>query len=102
MLSPGCRVVRYLPNRSTTPARACGTMRIVCASSTITKIARTASSESATDMVSSSGELRTLEHVGRGALDADDVHDGPGRDRVLLQVWRGGPLLAADLDATGL
>src|SRR3954454_20941285 len=107
MLSPGDRVARYFPKRSTIPARACGTIRTVLASTRIAKRTRTTKNANTNVMLlpllggSWSGpQLVSAEYVRRGALDRHDVDRGAFLDLVVLVVGARGPDLSADLHAT--
>src|SRR5918995_5250787 len=106
MLSPAGSVPLYLPKRSTMPARACGTMRTVFASSTMTNRTSSANKIRAISMdVSFVGRT-----CGSGLEPGDGVHNGGGAaDRQHLDglarldaggvvVRFGGPELTRELD----
>src|SRR6478609_134930 len=105
MLRPAGRVLRYLPKRSTTPARACGTIRTVLARSTTTKISSRASRIRITGGTSDSSscfglavELGDRVDVRRGTADLEHLDRGSGLDGEVLVVRRGAPGLARELD----
>src|SRR3954451_13275462 len=79
MFRPAGSVSLYLPKRSTTPARACGMIRTVFASSTITKISSSASRiriavTGLSYLRRSLAELGDRVDVRRGAADLEDLH----------------------------
>src|SRR6266540_4826772 len=92
-VSPGVSVRLYRPRRSTTPARACGMMRTVRASTKSTKSATTASTIS----VVTTGLLFVDER--RRALDLDDLGARTRLEHLVLHVRPSRPLLAADANA---
>src|SRR6476661_7021521 len=99
MLRPAGSVCLYLPNRSTMPARACGTIRTVLASSTMTNSSTSASSTRKTVIGTSSGvESRDGVDVGGGAADLEHLDGLAGGDGQRLVVGGRGPLLAGELD----
>src|SRR6188508_2301852 len=105
MLSPGESVTRYLPNRSTMPARACGMIRTVLASRMTTKMTKTArmiKPVMVPPLPLLCGARSGAADVGRRAPDLDHLGAFTGLDLVELVVRGGGPLVAADLDPTGL
>src|SRR4051812_32432465 len=89
------------------PARACGMIRTVLASTRIAKSTRTTKNAKTNVMrvasargVRSGPQLVGAEYVGRGALDRHDVDRGALLDLVVLVVGPGGPDLAVDLHAS--
>src|SRR3954447_9534419 len=119
MLRPAGSEPLYLPKRSTMPARACGTIRTVFASTTTTN-SNNSSSRTRTAVICSSFprtedpsllretglvapnpsgvEARNRMDVGGGALDLQHF-DGLARfDHESLVVGAGGPLLAGEFD----
>src|SRR3954453_5393399 len=103
-LRPAGRLALYFPNRSTIPARACGTMRTVLASTATTKTTTRISTTSAGCMVSSFSvpstnlrvETRYLVHERCRALDLQYVDPRARFDDQVLVVRTGGPQLAVD------
>src|SRR5664279_524243 len=104
MFSPAGRVPLYLPNRSTIPARACGTMRTVLASTTAANSTINKNSTStATGTVfphsfscGASVQLGDLVHESGGAPDLEDVDLRARLDHGVLVVRSRGPDLAVD------
>src|SRR5680860_27665 len=112
MFSPGWRVFLYLPNRSTMPARACGTIRIVFASTRMTKTRNSANRMRIAPPIGtplsfcsgagpSGPESVDAQHVGRRTLDLYHVNGLADLDAVVLVVGLRGPFLAADLHPAG-
>src|SRR3954451_9927457 len=94
--SPGWSVRRERPRRSTTPARAGGTIRIERATvtSTTNAIARTTIRPAVISTTSSFGDQ------GSHAVDLQDIHASARFEHVALVIWPRGPDLAADLHLT--
>src|SRR3954447_5226240 len=91
--SPGSSVRWKRPSRSTTPARACGTMRTPDAATTRTKTIRTSRAMTPPVMGTTS-----FSHERRGALDLDDENPLAGLEDVTLVDRAGRPVLAFELD----
>src|SRR5215213_7276070 len=102
MLSPAGSVPLYLPKRSTMPARACGTMRTVLASRTMTNRSNRASGIRNSTGTSSGVETRDRVDIGGGASDLEHLDGLAGLDDEVLVVRRGRPDLAGQLDSTVL
>src|SRR4051794_20061450 len=105
MLRPADSVCLYLPNRSTIPARACGTMRTVLTSRiTTNRKSRTSriSTISAPMGFSSGVDAWYRMDVRRGSADFQDLHSGPRFDGRVLVVGLGRPDLTGQLDPPGL
>src|SRR3954451_9929678 len=101
MFRPAGRVSLYFPNRSTTPARACGMIFTVLASITTTNSSSstaTISNAIGTTVSFSVAELGKRVHVRRGAADLEDLHGRSHLDGLVLVVRRGRPDLAPELD----
>src|SRR6478752_232078 len=101
MLRPAGSVALYLPKRSTMPARACGTIWTVFASSMITKMTTSNSRiriTRGTRLSLSFAELGDWMDVRRRAADLEDLHSGAGFDREVLVVRRCRPGLPRQLD----
>src|SRR3954454_3710306 len=104
-LRPGCSVARYLPNRSTIPARAWGTILTVLASTRIAKSTSTMKNANRNgiwlplvrESCGSGPQLVGAQDVRRRTLDRHDVDRRTGLDLVVLVVRLGRPDLAADL-----
>src|SRR5687767_9750725 len=97
-LRPAGSVPLYLPKRSTMPARACGTMRTVLASITMTNSSNSASRMRNSMGTSSGVETRDGVDVGGGAPDLEHLDGLAGLDDDVLVVRRGGPDLPRQLD----
>src|ERR671935_2568089 len=91
---PGLSSRLSRPSRSTTPARACGTTRIVRASTSRTKTATTSKTINATTT-----DLLLIDERSR-ALDLRNFDLRAGLEHLAVHVRTRGPFLAADADAT--
>src|SRR4051794_20055804 len=89
---PGSSVRWQRPSRSTTPARACGMIRMPRA----TVISTTAATTMSTIKLAK-GVLFLFVYQRRGALDLHDLDPGAGLEGVVLVVGAGGPDLAVQL-----
>src|SRR5689334_19033016 len=90
--SPGVSVREYRPSRSTTPARACGTIRTVRQSVNSTNAATTSTTITATTT-----SLLFVDER-RRALDLRHLAPRPGLEHLIRHVRACRPLLAADPD----
>src|SRR5690606_2665309 len=108
MLRPAGSVCLYLPNRSTLPARSCGTMRTVFASTTTTKTRSRASRTKQNSIgppfrlgLGGKSGVETRDRVDQrgGAADLQHLHGLAGRDGGGLVVGRRAPDLAVQPDA---
>src|SRR4051812_42664357 len=117
MLRPAGSVSLYFPNRSTMPARACGMIRTVLASSTMTKAKNrtaipsrygvTGCSQSGSGWLGVGGRSRLERGVDRVHVDGRTLHgehlDGrAGLDGQRAVVRDGRPDLTGELDPPGL
>src|SRR4051794_9103231 len=117
MLRPAGSVSLYFPNRSTIPARAWGTIRIVLASRGTTKrnsrtsrmstISAPMGTPSALVVRRGRGansglDARYRMDVRRGSADLQDLDGAPRLDGERLVVRLGRPDLAGQLDPSGL
>src|ERR1043165_9791647 len=91
---PGESVRWKRPNRSLTPARACGTIRTGRATTSRTKAATAAKTIKAIMRISCSTKDER-----RGALDLCDLDVLSGMQCLAVEEWTGRPLFAADLHA---
>src|SRR6478609_6768054 len=101
MFRPADRVSLYFPNRSTTPARACGMIFTVLASMPTTNSSSSTAriiNAIATTISFSVAELGKRMDVRRRAADLEDLHGRADLDGLVLVVRRGGPDLAPQLD----
>src|SRR3954453_9426965 len=95
--SPGSSVRWKRPRRSTTPARACGTIRTPAAETTSTKIRMTIRAMTPAVMGCSS-----FSYERRGALDLDDLDAGARLEDAAVLERPGAPVLALELDHAGV
>src|SRR3954451_21361016 len=91
--SPGSSVRWKRPRRSTTPARACGTIRTPAAATKNTKKNSTIRAM----MPALTGTSSFSDERG-GALDLDDVHAAAGLEDLAVAERAGAPVLALELD----
>src|SRR5215212_3320502 len=95
--SPGSSVRWKRPRRSTTPARACGTIRTPDAATNSTNNSTT--NRAMTPPVTAHTSISNKD---RSALDLDDLDALPGLEDPAVLVRAGAPLLALELDHAGL
>src|SRR3954447_1014677 len=94
---PGSSVRWKRPRRSTTPARACGTIRIPDAAMNSTNTITTI--RAMTPPVTGNSSFGNER---RGALDLDDLHALAGLEDAAVLVGARGPVLPLELDDAGV